>query len=406
MVSVKSYVVSAMETAVALQRLSAQLADRTLAPSMIFTFYDEAHDDALIHRFLGERFPGVPFLGGTSCGGTMSEAGLGEASSLGILLIEDHDGEYGVASTELSGNAADAAESALHAALENAGCAGELPELIWIYQAPGQEEKVISGLRRIVGDRCPIIGGSSADNSVAGRWRQLSPQGVMPNGLVVAVLFTSGGISFAFQGGYEPAGPSGVATKVYSVAGSSGIATRASGRRILTIDDEPAASVYNRWIGGAVAAKLGGGNILMETTMYPLGIHVGRIGEVTHYLVVHPEEILADGAITTFADIEEGSRLFSMRGEKARLIERAGKVAASAVAALPRGSGSLAGGLVVYCAGCRLAVSEQMPKVASTVNHSFGGLPFIGCFTFGEQGQVLGNNAHGNLMISAIAFGR
>jgi hypothetical protein len=33
-------------------------------------------------------------------------------------------------------------------------------------------------------------------------------------------------------------------------------------------------------------------------------------------------------------------------------------------------------------------------------------MPFIGCFTFGEQGLVLDRNAHGNLMISAIAFGR
>jgi hypothetical protein len=53
-----------------------------------------------------------------------------------------------------------------------------------------------------------------------------------------------------------------------------------------------------------------------------------------------------------------------------------------------------------------LAVGEQMPEVSSAVSASFEGLPFLGCFTVGEQGSVLEKNAHGNLMISAIAFAR
>jgi hypothetical protein len=52
-----------------------------------------------------------------------------------------------------------------------------------------------------------------------------------------------------------------------------------------------------------------------------------------------------------------------------------------------------------------LAVGEEMPQVAHAVTRSFGEKPFLGCFTFGEQGAILGKNAHGNLMISAIAFG-
>ncbi|MGP1666214.1 MAG: FIST C-terminal domain-containing protein, partial [Rhodanobacter sp.] len=102
----------------------------------------------------------------------------------------------------------------------------------------------------------------------------------------------------------------------------------------------------------------------------------------------------------------EGTRLFSMRGEKRRLIERAGRVAAAATATLAGGVENLAGGLVVYCAGCMLAVGDQMSEVSEVVSASFDGQPFLGCFTFGEQGAVLDTNAHGNLMISAIAFGR
>ncbi len=407
MVQVHSLVAASPDTPSAIRALSLQADKLALKPSFICAFYDEVHEDSQIQDFLNARFPGTPLLGGTSCGGVMNQTGLGGDGSIGLLLIEDPDGDYGVGAAELTGDVADAAERALHAALDNAGCPGELPELIWIYQAPGHEEKVISGLRRVVGDRCPIIGGSSADNAVAGRWRQMGPDGVTSHGLVVGALFSSGGISFAFQGGYEPAGASGVVTKVaYSTDGLSGVVTQARGRTIISIDGQPAADVYNRWTGGAVTDKLSGGNILAETTMHPLGIGVGKIGDVTHYLVVHPEQILENGAISTFADIDEGASLFSMRGDKNRLIDRAGKVATAAAATLPGGADSLAGGLVVYCAGCRIAVGEQMDKVSNAVTSSFAGMPFIGCFTFGEQGQVLNHNAHGNLMISAIAFGR
>lgn len=395
MVAIRSFVAAGATTDKALSELAAALDDASAGDAQFACiFYDCQHDDEAISAFIGERYPSAALLGGTSCAGVMSQAGLAGNGSIGLLLIEDPDGDYGTVAVRLEGDAADCAERALHAALENAGCAGELPELIWIYQAPGKEEAVIEGLRRVVGDRCPIIGGSSADNEVAGDWRQIGPNGVMRDGLVVGVFFSSGGIGFAFQGGYEP-------------SGESGIVTRARGREIISIEGKPAAEVYNQWIGGALTDKLvGGGNILKDTTMFPLAVDAGKVEGITNYLLVHPDHILPNGALSTFADVEEGTLLYSMRGNKARLVERAGRVAATAAATLPGGPGNLAGGLVVYCAGCMLAVGEEMPKVSAAVSESFDGKPFVGCFTFGEQGSMLGRNAHGNLMISAIAFAK
>ncbi|WP_426664875.1 FIST signal transduction protein [Rhodanobacter caeni] len=408
MVALKSFVRAGSSTADTLAELDRAIDDSGMAPSLVYVFYDGVHDDEAIFDYVRTRFPQAAMLGGTSCNGVMSESGLGGGGSIGMLLIEDAEGDYGAAAVRLGTDPAACAEQAIHAALAAADCAGELPELIWIYQAPGQEEAVIEGLRRVVGDRCPIIGGSSADNDVRGAWRQLGPDGPMSDGLVVAVLFSSRGIGFAFQGGYEPSGHSGIVTRVgYDRSGESGVATRVRGRQILTIDNEPAAEVYNRWIGGDLAEKLdAGGSILANTTMYPLGIDAGKIEGVTYYLLIHPDKILDGRALSTFACIEEGTRLYSMRGKRERLIERAGRVAAAATANLAGGSKSLAGGLVVYCAGCMLAVGEQMPEVSDAVSASFEGLPFLGCFTVGEQGSMLEKNAHGNLMISAIAFAR
>ncbi|MBL27739.1 MAG: hypothetical protein CMM50_09355 [Rhodospirillaceae bacterium] len=402
MVEVRSYVVSAPETEAALESLDAKIAASDVAPSLAYVFYGSGHDDSVIHAFLSRRFPGLPVIGGTSCAGVMNEERVWDAHSIGMLLIEDSDGDYGAAAAPLGPDAAATAAELLTRALDNAGCAGELPELIWIYQAPGREEQTIAGLRSIVGDRCPIIGGSSADDTVAGDWRQLGPDGPMTEGLVVAVLFSSGGIGFAFQGGYEPTGKSGVVSHIEG----DGTGPR-SGRKVVSIDDQPAAQVYNDWIGGMLDAKMAeGGNILADTTMFPLGIDNGEIDGVTQYLLVHPDAVTPGAGLSTFATLTEGTRVYGMCGNKQRLVERAGRVAASAASALDGGVDNLAGGLIVYCAGCKLAVGDLMAGVSGQVATSFEGQPFLGCFTFGEQGHTLSRNMHGNLMISAIAFGR
>jgi hypothetical protein len=402
MVSVLSFASAGPETPVVLRDLDTQTRTCGAQAAFVYAFYGCDHDDQAIYAFLRSRFPDAAILGGTSCSGVMNQAQLWGANSIGLLLIDDADGDYGVAAAEFGADAAATAEATLHAALADAGCPGELPELIWVYQAPGREEAVLEGLRRIVGDRCPIIGGSSADNTVEGYWRQLGPDGVLANGLVVAALFPSGGMGYAFQGGYEPAGPSGIVTGVSGANGGGG-----GGREIISIDNAPAAETYDRWIGNTLGPKVAqGGNILLETTMCPLALDAGAVEGVPHYLLVHPEAVGAGGSLKTFAEIEEGSRIFSMRGDKQRLVERAGRVASEAASRLPGGAASVAGGLVVYCAGCMLAVGEAMPNVTQKVTEGFSGMPFLGCFTFGEQGSFVDRNVHGNLMISAIAFGR
>lgn len=375
------------------------------SPQLIITFYGCDHDDEQLRSYLRRRFPDAALLGGSSSGGFITEQGLWDANSIGLLLVDDADGSYGVASGPLGDDPAAAAEQLLKQALASCDCEGELPELIWIYQAPGREEAVLSGLRRLVGDGCPIIGGSSADNDVSGRWRQLGTDAVHADGLVVAVMFPSNQIGYAFQGGYEPAGPNGIVTGIgYTPAGDSGVVTASQGRTILSIDGEPAAVVYSRWLDGRLDSQLSnGGTILQDTTMQPIATDAGRIDGVTTYLLVHPESIDSAGALTTFRNIEVGDRVYAMRGDRQRLIDRAGRVAHQARGGLPPDA-NLAGGLIVYCGGCRMAVGDDIQHVSRNVANAFDNAPFIGCFTFGEQGLLNDRNVHGNLMISAVSF--
>ena len=54
-----------------------------------------------------------------------------------------------------------------------------------------------------------------------------------------------------------------------------------------------------------------------------------------------------------------------------------------------------------------MGVGDDLWKVAVDVTKSLDQKPFIGIFTFGEQGPILGHeNRHGNLMISCLVFSK
>jgi len=60
---------------------------------------------------------------------------------------------------------------------------------------------------------------------------------------------------------------------------------------------------------------------------------------------------------------------------------------------------------MVYCGRCMLAVQDHMDEVVHGVVQAIPDTPFLGVFTFGEQGMVMdSDNRHGNLMISCILF--
>jgi hypothetical protein len=395
------------DTAEALRQLSISLDRQPGRARLAFVFYGCAHDDHLLHNFLSQRLPGAGLIGGTSAGGYMTHRGPVGETGIGLMLLEDDSGDYGLAAGSLGDDPSQAARQLLWQALANAGCPGELPELIWVFQAPGHEEAVVDGLRQVVGDRCPIVGGSSADNDVSGRWRQLGPQGLLHDGLVVAALFPSSPVGSAFQGGYEPAGPSGIVTAIGDAVrqGDTESAAPLQSREISQIDGMPAAEVYDRWLGGRLASmRRHGGSILAQTTLHPLAREAGNLDGLHTYHLIHPESITADGRLRSFCNVAVGDRLHAMKGDRQRLVERASTVAQRARQALPVRH-PLAGALIVYCGGCKMAVDDDIAHVSAALSRTLGEAPFIGCFTFGEQGHLVDRNVHGNLMISAVAFG-
>jgi hypothetical protein len=60
---------------------------------------------------------------------------------------------------------------------------------------------------------------------------------------------------------------------------------------------------------------------------------------------------------------------------------------------------------MIYCAGCRLTIDDDVLAMQNAVLEQIGQVPVVAAYTFGEQGCFSdGKNRHGNLMISAVAF--
>ncbi len=368
------------------------------APGLVLIQSDCRHDPAVLAEAAGRLFPGAAVMGGSSCLGLMTEAGFApagrEGPSLGLFGLADPDGAYGTGAAEFGGDPRAAAAAATEAALTHAGRPYDMPALVWLCAAPGAEEQVLAGIAEVLGPQVPVFGGSAADNDVSGGWWQIAGQRprALRDGVALAVMFPSGRIGHAFQSGYEP-------------TVQAGRVTASRGRELVSIDGEPAAEVYRRWTGGRIR-QAGPGAILAESTWTPLAREAGRLDRVPFYLLAHPAQVTADGTLQLFAELPEGVEVTLMAGTEPGLLGRIGRVAQEAALASGLAPGQIRGAIAIYCGGCMLAIRPRMAEVVASLRQALPGVPFLGGFTFGEQGRsVTGQNLHGNLMISVIVFG-
>ncbi len=365
-------------------------------PDFLVAQLSTGYDIQAVMSHLSDLAGPCPIHGSTTCRGVMTAEGLhlDEGRALGLFGLADPDGSYGVAGCELGDRAREQSGELVHRALEEAGRPGEVPSLIWITPTPGSEEEVLAGIADVVGSSVQVMGATSADNNYEGRWRQIHRGQVFSNGLVLTVMFPSSGIACSFHNGYLP-------------TGYRGVVTRCEDRDLWEIDGEPAAKVYARWTPDTMAEVIEqGGSILAASTYFPLGVEVQELRGFPDYLLSHPTYVHPDGRLTLSADVGVGETVVLMEGSRTSMIERAGRVAASVIDSGDLFSSGMSGALVTYCAGCRRAVAGDMDLVASNLRQTLGQVPFLGAFSFGEQGCFSGaGNQHGNLMISILAFG-
>jgi len=373
-------------------------------PECILLFSTVGYDSEKILLEVRKIFGnGVQIYGGTSSGSVFSLAGhhKGKRGSLALLAVASPKISFGVggSSLELAKSPREAGIKATNQAIENAGKKKEdRPKLILITAAPGKEEEIILGIEDVVGKEIPIFGGSAGDDDGSGKWKQFANSRVYDNGVVLTAVYTDLKVGWAFESGY-------LRTE------RSGIATRVEGRTIYEIDNKPAAQVYDDWIGGQLAEILKMGkdrpSIEAKTVFYPLAKVIrGKSGE-TYHISMHPQLFgSSQKTLQVGTNVQNGSQLLLMRGSWELLLNRARTTSLQATvraSILPR---DIAFGISFFCAGTMWAIpEEERPKIPLLVKDALVGAPFIGSFTFGEEGFLPGvGNVHGNLVSAAVVF--
>jgi len=270
------------------------------------------------------------------------------------------------------------------------------PDIIFMTAAPGEEEGILDGIADVVGRDVPVFGGSSADNDITGKWHQFANSNVYSNGVVLAAVYTDLKVGYTYEAGYLR-------------STEQGVVTRAKGRVIYEIDNESAAVVYNRWLGGKFDDIMeNGGSILSRATFHPLAKTIrGERGQ-TYYVSIHPLSIdLPQKSLTVFANVNTGDNISLLQGNWEMLLNRCYSTPAKAClqGELTKDESSFA--VFTFCGGTMLAIPEDdRAKMPALVKEAIGSTPFIGVFTFGEQGFLPGfGSAHGNLVSSMVVFG-
>jgi len=382
------------EVSRALEELEAALGD---TPDLVLLHGAERSNPRGLVELVRARWPHARLHGGSTSMGVMTRGHFEpDPASFGLLGLVDRAGAYGTGTATLGDDPRAEVKLAVGRALEQAGRPGELPAFVLITAPPGREEDLLLGIADVVGDDVPVAGGSAGDEAVTGKWWQAGQGSVGTNLVVVTVMFPSGVVVSTFHGGYE-------------VSSRSGKITRATGRQLHEIDGRPAAQVYDEWTDGAIADIVAtGGKIAQRTSaLHPLGRRAGGAGGVVEHVLSFIDTALPDGTLTLFTEVRTGEPVWAMQGTDDILVGRAGRVARAALEELAQESTHprVRGALVCFCAASAVSVRDRLSEVVAGLDVTLRELPYLGIFTFGEQGRFLaGGNRHGNMMISVVLF--
>jgi hypothetical protein len=341
---------------------------------------------------LAARYPGVPIFGATSCGGVFCDKGFVRGAH---LLIGEPKDQVTAASSIHGCGAAQARRTARDACSVINTQLGGAPSTLLLHATPGFEERLLAGIEDAYdGARPPVYGGSAADDDLKGNWRVLGARRVEGEGFVLTGFRSPRTVLGSFVSGYMP-------------THQRGTVTRAQGRIVYEIDGKPAAEVYNRWRDGALTERLAkGGTVLGDTTLHPLGRLVDKLRGIPRYLLSHPHQFLPDRSMSFFTDVASGDELVMMMGTTGSLLERTEQAVVRALAG-KKDQTTIAGGILIYCGGCVLAIGDRVGEVATLYDREISHAPFIGAATFGEIGCFTGPepaNRHGNLMCDTVLF--
>ena len=226
--------------------------------------------------------------------------------------------------------------------------------------------EVLRGIQEALGTSALIIGGLAGDDFRYTRTYQYHQQRVL-TGAVVSVLFGGGAkVGVGVEHGFAPI------SKPRRV-------TRAQANILYELDEQPAASVYEEYLGPELVQQMRQEGLLRRGIAYPLGMQSESSSE---WLLRNVLAFGPDGSLSCTGDVIEGSWLQLMIGNRELALGAARKAAEQAVRSLDR-----VGCVIVFDSAIRrrLLGSEYAAREIAQVRDIVGqSTPLAGCYTYGE----------------------
>ncbi len=364
---------AAAGTAAALEALSVLKTSGDLPVTIAFVFASSTfvHAEVLasVQAVVGENVQIV----GASTAGEITKDGPALRDSVAIMLMAS---DTVICNSAVATNLT--ADSTAAGTLLANTLAPSAPQLLMMFAdgLKGNGSAVIRGILATLGQHFPIVGGSAGDNGKLVETHQFLGETSYTDA-VVGVGFAG---SFKFSVGVNHG---------WNTVGAPQMVTKSAGTTIHEINNQPAVSLYERYLGAAEVANLRAEMLGEVALSYPLGIKDVQSDE---FLLRAPFAVTEDGSIICGGEVLEGSEVQLMVGSKEDAIEAAKRAAKSALDNLgttPK---------VAFIFSCHVrntlfADKETARLEIEAIKSVIGAeVPIIGFYTYAEQAPISGSS--------------
>ncbi|MDM8549478.1 FIST N-terminal domain-containing protein [Desulfobacterales bacterium HSG2] len=387
----------------ALEEAVSMMEKKVKAPFMIHVYFTEEFDGQKIADTLNSRFSDAKVFGFQIFRGVFSPDGvhIGKNGSVGIFGLEGKGYTVGVAAAEFEKDkfSQKEIEGLIAATAENAGkTIKDIPALISMGTEHYTAIPMIDGLMSVFPKETRLVGGTAVNNAfepgqVIGNSRSFK------TGVALAFVYTDKKIGNSFFAGY-------------SGKKKSGIITKGGGNIISEIDGKPAQQVFREWAEGYYdnidVSK--GDQIVMSSVINPLAKAFKMPDGSLKYITIHAFKFHQNGKDMTVAlTVNEGERIYYVEGSRSSLIRRAGRVVKNALKNGKIKVREICGGVHYYCCGAAAGINfdDGALKMSKEIKKVMRDKSWIGAFTGGEQGNIVGLGMfEGNLMSTMAIFAK
>ncbi|MBI3997234.1 MAG: FIST C-terminal domain-containing protein [Candidatus Omnitrophica bacterium] len=230
--------------------------------------------------------------------------------------------------------------------------------------------EVVRGIQETLGTSALIVGGMAGDDLRFTKTYQYCDGRVLSRAVVGVLVGGPVKLGVGIEHGFLPI------SKPRRI-------TRASANRLLELDHQPAASVYEEYFGPELVARMRREGLTRQAIAYPLGI---QRDASTQWLLRNVISFEGDGSLACSGEIFEDAWLQLMIGSRELALEAASKAAQQAVRPLNHVACVLIFDSAVRrtLLGSRCAALE-IARIREAVGPS---VPLAGCYTYGEQAPL------------------